>query len=58
VQVVDGLVEEDLGKLGGALLGGDAAVGDRLVGVNEGVVELLGSLHNSNNRQLSRIEQY
>src|SRR5215211_5041074 len=44
VQVVDGLVEEDLGDLGVALLGGDAAFGDRLVGLNEGVGKLLGGL--------------
>src|SRR5215218_2265083 len=44
VQVVDGLVEEDLSNLGVALLGGDAAFGDRLVGLNEGVCKLLGGL--------------
>src|SRR5919112_1279729 len=44
VQVVDGLVEEDLGNLGVALLGGDAAVGNRFVGLHEGVGELLGGL--------------
>jgi hypothetical protein len=44
VQVVDSLVEEDLGNLGGALLGRDAAVGDRLVGLNEGVGKSLGGL--------------
>src|ERR671920_1713428 len=44
VQVVDGLVEEDLGNLGVALLGGDAAVGDRLIGLHEGVGKLLGGL--------------
>ena len=43
-QTVDGLLEEDLGKLGGALLGGDAGVSDHLVGLHEGVGELLGSL--------------
>src|SRR5215211_9444121 len=44
VQVVDGLVEEDLGNLRGALLGGDTTVGNRLVGLHEGVAKLLGSL--------------
>jgi len=43
-QLVDGLVEKDLSKLGGALLGGDTGVGNRLVGLHEGVGELLGGL--------------
>src|SRR5215211_1502347 len=44
VQVVDGLVEEDLSDLRGALLGGDAAVSDHLVGLHESVCKLLSSL--------------
>src|SRR5215218_1269440 len=44
VQVVYGLVEEDLGNLGVVLLGGDAAFGNRLVGLHEGIGKLLGSL--------------
>src|ERR671920_2258668 len=44
VQVVDGLVKEDLGNLGVALLGGDTAVGNRFVRLHKCVGKLLGGL--------------
>src|SRR5215212_10182125 len=43
-QVVYGLVEEDLGNLGALLLGRGAALGDHLVGLYEGIGELIGGL--------------
>src|SRR5919112_5978373 len=44
VQVVDGLVEEDLCNLSALLLGRGATLGDRFVGLNESLGELLSGL--------------
>jgi hypothetical protein len=38
------LVEEDLGNLCASFLGRDAALGDHLVGLHQGIGELLGGL--------------
>src|ERR687898_801793 len=46
VQVVDGLVEEGLGELSALLLRGGATLGYCLVGLHEGLGELIGSLVN------------
>src|SRR5918995_1945355 len=43
-QVVYGLVEEDLGNLCASFLGRDTTLGNRLIGLHEGIGELIGGL--------------